>query len=294
MQEKRKRGFRLYGLLAVVVAIAASGSFQAKEESALRWAESLEKALAQAKSSGKPVFVDVYADWCGWCKKLEQEVFPQSKVAQLLNERYIPVRVDTDHDPGFAQKYDISGLPTLLILEADGSEAGRITGYMEAEPFAERLEAILKGREEIGRLEEAVRSDPDSAAAHYALGMKAWDMDHFDKTVRHLGRALELDEELKTIDGEQALFALAQAYGVTGDYARGEKTMERFLRLYPQSEQLYPARFVYGAMLYKQGKTAQAKASLQLVAEAPEGWVAEPLRAQAERVLRLLEPASSE
>lgn len=289
MEEKRKRGLWLASLLAGFVLLAASGSFQAQEQSKVRWAESLEKAFSQSKITGKPVFVDVHADWCVWCKKLEKDIFPQSTVAQLLNERYIPVRVDSDRDPAFAQKYGISGLPTLLILEADGSEAGRIAGYMEAQPFAERLKAILKGREERARLEDAVTRDPNNASAHYDLGMLAWEMDHFENTIKHLGKAVELDPDLKTVDGEQALFALAQAYGVTGDFARGEKTLERFMRLYPQSKQLYPARFIYGAMLYKLGKTAQAKESLQLVAEAPEGWVDGRLRTQAQRLLAELQ-----
>ncbi len=91
------------------------------------WEPNLSAALAKSKQTGKPVLVDVYADWCGPCQKLAAS-FRDRDVAAALGRGFVAVKVDADADPATTRKYGVSGLPTLLVLTADGKELARTSG----------------------------------------------------------------------------------------------------------------------------------------------------------------------
>lgn len=86
------------------------------------WRTDLDAALREAQASGRPVLVDFTADWCPPCQAMKHDVWPDERVGQLLAERYVPVLIDVDA-PGSAavtQRYGISAIPTILVLDAQG------------------------------------------------------------------------------------------------------------------------------------------------------------------------------
>ena len=104
----------------------------------------LPAALAAAAEAGRPVVVDLYADWCVACKEFEHKTFPQPEVqAQLA--RMVALRVDLTRIDGAAnallQQYQVVGLPTLLLIDGHGQEQKglRVTGFMDGPAFAARL-----------------------------------------------------------------------------------------------------------------------------------------------------------
>jgi thiol:disulfide interchange protein len=69
--------------------------------SALRASESeqfvpFEKALSDAKTQNKLVLVDVYTDWCGWCKKLDRDVYPSAEVQKELKTYFTATKIDAE------------------------------------------------------------------------------------------------------------------------------------------------------------------------------------------------------
>lgn len=98
---------------------------------------SLKDAFIASEKQGKPIFVDVYADWCGWCKKLDQDTFSNSEVIEYLNESFISLKLDSESPEGrkLAKQYRVKGLPTMLFLTKNGNETDRISGYVNAEQF---------------------------------------------------------------------------------------------------------------------------------------------------------------
>ena len=111
----------------------------------VEWENDFPAAIERARSEGKPVLVNFYADWCVWCKRLESTTLRDAKVAALLSDRVVPVNLNVDGDGReLSNRYHVDGLPTILVLDASGNEIGRIPGYMPPTGFLERVEGILQ------------------------------------------------------------------------------------------------------------------------------------------------------
>lgn len=111
---------------------------------AVSWGSDLSAALERARSENKPVLVNFYADWCVWCKRLESTTFRDAEVSVLLRDRVVPVSLDVDGaGRELSGRYEIDGLPTILVLDADGREIGRIPGYMPPTGFLERVNQLI-------------------------------------------------------------------------------------------------------------------------------------------------------
>jgi thiol:disulfide interchange protein len=101
---------------------------------------SFDEALERARAEKKLVFVDVYADWCTWCTKMDEDVFVDSRVQRALLG-FVPIKVDADKGGGraVADRYRVSGLPAYLLIDGDGNLVGRFDGYWPVEPFLAKL-----------------------------------------------------------------------------------------------------------------------------------------------------------
>ncbi len=65
------------------------------QQSEVKW-YTIEEALQLNKKEQRKVFIDVYTDWCGWCKKMEATTFTDPTIAKILNEKYYAVRFDAE------------------------------------------------------------------------------------------------------------------------------------------------------------------------------------------------------
>lgn len=101
------------------------------------------KALAQAKKDEKLVMLDFTTSWCGWCKKLNADTFSQAKVQKYLMDKAISIKVDGDREKDLVRKYKVRGYPTLVFVDADGEEVGRIVGYRPPDLFLQTAKQEL-------------------------------------------------------------------------------------------------------------------------------------------------------
>jgi thioredoxin-like negative regulator of GroEL len=131
------------------------------------WEPSLVAALQKARQTGKPVLVDVYAEWCGPCKKLAGSL-RDPQVAAALGRGFVAVKVDADRDEATVRKYKVAGLPTLLVLSADGAELARTSGAMSPADLTAWLGKVgakakpptpAPGGDEVGRQLDAVYAE---------------------------------------------------------------------------------------------------------------------------------------
>jgi thioredoxin-related protein len=84
------------GILITIFVIATSAIlFSQEKKEKVKW-HSFEEAVALSKENPKKLFIDVYTDWCGWCKKMEKETFNHPVIAKYLNENFYAVKFDAE------------------------------------------------------------------------------------------------------------------------------------------------------------------------------------------------------
>lgn len=113
--------------------------------------ESWEKILELAKKEDKMIFMDCYTTWCGPCKALSKEVFPQQKVGDFFNPRFINVQYDMEKGDGkmLNNKYKqyIIGYPTLLLIDKEGKVVQQMAGYQDADKLIEGMRQASEGND---------------------------------------------------------------------------------------------------------------------------------------------------
>ncbi|MDD5260266.1 MAG: thioredoxin family protein [Methylacidiphilales bacterium] len=134
-------------LATVFAATILSPALSSAAESSLNWLTSSPAALAKAKNENKKVLIDFTgSDWCGWCMKLDREVFSTPEFAAYAAKNLVLLQVDfprTRHQSDdqkqanqkLAQQYGIQGYPTIIVLNSGGNKVGEL-GYMPGGPQA--------------------------------------------------------------------------------------------------------------------------------------------------------------
>jgi len=123
----------------------------------LAWNE-LEPALAEAKRANKPLLVDVYTDWCGWCRRMDKTTYGNADVRDYVAKSFVPARVNAEDDVRratydgeertyrqFADGFRITGYPTTLFLAPDGTLITQLPGYVKPQTFLTVLRYVAEG-----------------------------------------------------------------------------------------------------------------------------------------------------
>lgn len=119
-------------------------------KSGIKWM-TYEEVLEASKKEPKKVFIDVYTDWCGWCKRMDQTTFQNDKIINMLKDDYYAVKLDAESNKTFeqngnemtysqlARSYKATAYPTTVYLNEDLSIIQAVPGYQKPES----LEMIL-------------------------------------------------------------------------------------------------------------------------------------------------------
>jgi thioredoxin-related protein len=125
------------------------------EAISVSWRE-FDAGLAEARTSGKKVLVNVYTTWCGWCKRMDAQTFRNNAVAAYLEKHYIPVKLNAESDATvsfqgeifteaeLAAAFDITGYPATIFLKHDGEPITIFPGYAEASSFLDVVTYIAE------------------------------------------------------------------------------------------------------------------------------------------------------
>lgn len=160
-----KTGYREGGAEAYVAhlkEIVANGAPQTAEgekivEEKPLWLENYETAIKEAKERGVPILVDFTgSDWCGWCIKLDKEVFGKKEFAEYAKKKFVLLKLDfprgikqTDElkkqNAELAKKYKVQGFPTIILISSDGKVIAQ-TGYQRGgvENYIKHLDEFIK------------------------------------------------------------------------------------------------------------------------------------------------------
>ena len=142
-------------LSAVLVAVCAFAAPLLAADGDI-WITDFAKAKEQAAAKSVPILVDFTgSDWCGWCIKLDKEVFSQAEFQEYAKDSLILVKIDfprkklpeaeASANKALEKQFNIEGYPTIVLVDATGKELAR-TGYRPGGPaaYVTHLKDLLK------------------------------------------------------------------------------------------------------------------------------------------------------
>jgi thioredoxin-related protein len=126
-----------------------------------------EEALERAKDENKRIIVDVYTDWCGWCKKMDKDTYAKEKIQKIIDKSFVLVKLDAEGSykikfngksysaSELALHFQVTGYPTTVFLEPDGKvieykydnyRMTNLPGYFSADDFRKILKYFRDGK----------------------------------------------------------------------------------------------------------------------------------------------------
>ena len=212
---------RSVALSLLLIAVAANSS-----AAGTRWLTSVDDARAAARDGDRYILVDLYADWCGWCKVLEKEVFASPQFQQVSADMVL-LRVDVmDGGEGteLQARFGANSLPTTLVLDADLVKVGEVRGYAPTAQFIAALRGQLGEYATMLDLFERMRRAGDTAMTRQLA-------EDFHARGDGARAAVLYDALLETVGhGEAAawlLYLAADAHRLSGALARAEARLDR-------------------------------------------------------------------
>jgi thiol:disulfide interchange protein len=110
---------------------------------AIKWHRDLRQAIEVARAEGKLVVVDLYTDWCGWCRKMDKTVYADPAIVALSRQEvFVKINAeDGGEGQQFARKMRVRGYPTTIILDGQGKVLSVAQGYIaSSKDFGEFVE----------------------------------------------------------------------------------------------------------------------------------------------------------
>ncbi len=132
--------------LALTVCLIA-GSLWAdgqSEETTLDWQEWSTGVFEQARRKGRLVLLDLTAEWCQFCRKMDETTYRNPRVIEVIGRSYIPVRADDAKYPELAKRYENYGRPATVVFDGNGVEIIKRRGYLRPQLMVWLLEAVAQ------------------------------------------------------------------------------------------------------------------------------------------------------
>ncbi len=115
---------------------------------------SFSAGFEKGKKENKKIFIDVYADWCKWCKKMDADVYANPDVQKYLGEKFIPIKFNGEATTeityngekfthaDLTRAFGISGFPATVFMKPDGEPISVLPGYHAPDEFLKILKFI--------------------------------------------------------------------------------------------------------------------------------------------------------
>ena len=218
------------------------------------WLKTVPAAQKAAQAKNQLILVDMFAQWCGWCHRFEREVFP-SEAFQNASADLVLLRLDTE-DKGegsaFARKYQVSSLPTFLLLAPDLSVAGVIRGYAPAPQFVAMLKET---RDKYTAFQKRVKSESSMTKDYNGrleLAKEFLTRTAYDKSEARL-RKLMTEKGVPATVRDEAYYQLAVSYALQQKYDQGLKTVRELTTLSKAGDAVERSRLLAGQIYLQQG-----------------------------------------
>ncbi|NOZ40705.1 MAG: DUF255 domain-containing protein [Planctomycetes bacterium] len=156
----------------LILAVLSTALFsESVEAGPINWRNNLDAAKVEAGRTGKLILLHFYTTSCGPCKKLERDVFSQPQIAVAMQRDFIPVKINADQAPALANAYQISRIPTEVILSSQGSVLQKLSCPLEPAAYGAQLANVAQHyRGRPGNITTSVQAPVNSAYSGLRIG----------------------------------------------------------------------------------------------------------------------------
>lgn len=156
--------------LVILSLVAHSGI--AGGPSSLTW-RTFDAGMAEAQRSNKKVLIDVYTDWCGWCKKMDASTYTDKSLTDYLNRHYVVIKMNAERsttvtyrgreysERELAASFGVTGYPATVFLTSSGDPITLYPGYAEAKDFRHVVSYIAEDHYKTRKFDEYLSTVKD-------------------------------------------------------------------------------------------------------------------------------------
>ena len=250
-------------------------------QQSIRWEHRFDDAVKKARAAKKPIMIDFWADWCGWCHRLDQTTYVDPVVVKL-SEDFIAVKLDTEagkKNQEIALRYNVATLPTITFVTPGGRQILTLRGFQGPGQFPRTMETARDAAVRIMALESALDDDPRDPAALFGLGVHLFEQEFYEDSRELLYRAAALDRARPVKDRKQARMFIGIIQNYDRKYAEGEAILKEGLGIRPATEYDPKMLFMLSRLYVSWNKKDAARAVLRaLLNDHPDSSVAPKAR----------------
>ncbi len=247
----------------------------------IHWQRDFDAAQRAARRDEKPLMVDFFAAWCGWCKHLDQSTYVDPEVVRLSKD-FVAVKVDTEgrsREIALATRYGVSSLPTIVFLSPAGNVLLRVDGFQAPGVFPETMLRARDLAQRVTALEKSLASNADDAAALTLLGQHLFEREDAKRSREMLQRAIKHDAALPVPKRKRTRLYLAMLQRDERRYAQAEALLLEALRQKPADAIDAKLLYMLARTYLDWGRDDNARTTLlTLIADYPKTPLAQKAR----------------
>jgi thioredoxin-like negative regulator of GroEL len=239
-------------------------------EGSVKWASSFAEATKLARAQNKPIMVDFWATWCGWCKKLDTDVYTTSEFANAAKD-VISVKVDTEGpERDVAARFGVTNLPTVLYLTPEGKLLSKVGGYMSTDRFVPTVTAAVEMYRSIPGIKAKFASSPKDLTAAQQMVEISSRLDDIEGVEKAVDRVRELDPNDNLKFRTRSLLLFADVYARNKKFAKAAPLFEQAAKDSKDPEEMATAHRGAAICYALQKNFTKAKEQLQAIVDAPD------------------------
>ena len=246
------------------------------EADALGWETDLDEAFERTKRSGKPIVAMFVSNWASPVAAMIRETLSNKQVRKILRTVEAVV-IDVDADSERAGEMKIDQLPTFVVLDSNGKEYDRFSGFLPPGAFIPTLQAAADPKQSIPELINHIERSPKDLEARWLLAKKYARDKRADDLTQVLDGLRDADPENRRGYLDNVAYLELMTSIDPRMPADGVRAAERFLREYPKSEFAPEVDMTLAQLAYQMGEKDRC---LQILEEFPKRYPKSPLASQ--------------